>query len=194
MCLSEVLRPGGPEQSKAPCQWDEKRHRVDLLFAAPCWASDGLGQSMRNHMEKTRFSECSQISTVRALELKIHFSKALVLISDTENEVLSPRASACVLLPHAKFSRGFVWKYSSEHNLNMLIFLVGILAICNHLLAGVWFCHGFCFITLIILSLLSLSVHYWIHPYTASCLCSRWKICRSGLCLAEGILFLVWIL
>jgi len=33
--------------------------------------------------------------------------------------------------------------------------LVGILTICNHLLAGVWFCHGVCFITFI-LSLLFL--------------------------------------
>lgn len=42
-----------------------------------------------------------------------------------ENEALSPRASVCVLPPHAKFSTGFVAKYSFEHNLNMLIFWSG---------------------------------------------------------------------
>lgn len=48
-----------------------------------------------------RYVWCKHLSSY------VHFRKSLVLIVDTENEASSPRASACVLPPHAKFSAGF---------------------------------------------------------------------------------------
>lgn len=85
------------EQSKAR---DRERCRADLLLAVLRCAEHMMARgNLCRVTGKRHISECSHILWCNYWSLYIHFSKALVLIVDTESEASSPRASACAASP-----------------------------------------------------------------------------------------------